>query len=143
MKKTGNNIFSRIFNRIKNQEESNERFVTEKDFRKNLKSQLEMNKLTLSKLRKYNIDESSHCKIEYFFYTNKMSQAKSLCSLLSTMEYACNYGKAAGYRKLFVITGWTNKINMSGTSIDTWTEHMCQIGYDYDCEFDGWGTNDF
>jgi hypothetical protein len=30
---------------------------------------------------------------------------------------------------------------METTNVINWTKQMCKIGYQFDCEFDGWGTN--
>jgi hypothetical protein len=39
-----------------------------------------------------------------------------------------------------VITGWTIKMAMVDSALIIWTKQMCDLGYKFDCEFDGWGA---
>jgi len=102
-----------------------------------------MNKSIVSQLRKQNVTEEKQCKLEYFFYSDKETKGKELCKALISLGYTSDCRASAGDKRLFVINGWTNKITMSTSNISDWSEQMCQIGYKYDCDFDGWGTDDF
>ena len=39
------------------------------------------------------------------------------------------------------ITGWTTPLEMSANLVLDWVDQMCNLGFEHDCEFDGWGTN--
>lgn len=119
------------------------RFVTEGAFRSNLKNQSEMNRQLLLQLRKQNVTEEKQCRIEYFFYADKEANGKELCRALISIGYTSSCKVSSGDKRLFVINGWTNKITMSDSNLSGWSERMCTIGYKYDCDFDGWGTDDF
>jgi len=56
------------------------------------------------------------------------------------LNYEVEYDISAADKKLFVITGWTSKIKMSEEIVKQWVENMCNLGFKFDCEFDGWGT---
>ena len=116
-------------------------FISEKEHRDNLSSQLSMSPQTVEQLRGYDVTEDKSLKLEYFFYTNTPEKAEALSNDLSGMGYSSQYGEAAHDKKVQIITGWTSPILMATEKVIEWTEEMCNIGYKHDCEFDGWGTN--
>ena len=44
-------------------------------------------------------------------------------------------------RKQFVVTGWTMRMRMDEETVLQWTGLMSDVALEFDCEFDGWGTN--
>ena len=119
------------------------RFVSERAYRKNLRKQFGMNTSTLSVLRKHGVTEDAQCKIEFFFYADDESKGNELCKKLLAMGYSSSCKPSAHNKRIFLINGWTNKLTMTGHNITDWTKEMCKLGYEHDCDFDGWGTNDF
>jgi len=118
----------------------NKKFVTEDSYKKNKNNQVDMAPQTLEQLRELGVTETKELKLEYFFYTNSIDKAKNLADEIRKLNYSVKYGKSAGDKKLFVITGWTIKMTMADTTVFDWTKQMCDLGYKFDCEFDGWGT---
>lgn len=116
------------------------KFVDEKEFEINLKSQVEMTPLTLEQLAQLDIDESKQLKLEYFFYTNTPEKAQALATELASRGYEGVAERSAHSRKVYVINGWTQPMDMSNNTVTAWTKDMCEIGFKHDCEFDGWGT---
>jgi len=57
------------------------------------------------------------------------------------LKYEVKHGQSAGAKHEFIITGWTTKMKMQADVVANWAEQMCDLGYKYDCEFDGWGTS--
>ena len=57
------------------------------------------------------------------------------------MDILLNTNHLHKIQKIFVITGWTSPIKMDENTVLNWTKDMCEVGYKYDCDFDGWGTN--
>jgi len=109
--------------------------------KKDIKGHLNANKRILSELRKHGVTEDKSLKIEYFFYTNAKEKADALAEKIKELNYSVLVSSDASDNTLWVITGWTNKIKISEAELATWTKEMCEIGYYYDCDFDGWGTN--
>jgi regulator of RNase E activity RraB len=130
--------FFELFSSKQNPEK---KFVTEDLYKKNKDTQVKMASQTLKQLRDLGVIETKELKLEYFFYTNTSDKAQNLADEIQKLNYTVEYGKSAGDKKLFVISGWTIKMTMADAIVINWTKHMCDLGFKFDCEFDGWGTN--
>jgi len=117
------------------------RFVTEEAFKENSSKQVEAVTTVLGVLRKHSLSDTNLRCLEFFFYTNTMEKAKLLAEELQKKEYSVAYRKSGYNKKQFVITGWTRKISIGDNALAAWAKEMCELGYKYDCEFDGWGTD--
>ena len=95
---------------------------------------------TLEQLRKLHIAEDEHLKLRYFFYTGSLAKAANLALELETLEYTVKYGVSEGDKNLFIVTGLTNRMQMANDNIIKWTNKMCELGYIFECDFDGWET---
>jgi hypothetical protein len=95
----------------------------------------------IGQLRQVGVSKDRELKLEYFFYTNTHEKAKELASALGQLYYSVKYGPSASNQSVFVITGWTNKIKMTDEDILNWVQQMCELGFKFDCDFDGWGTD--
>jgi hypothetical protein len=129
-----------LLNKIFSLKESS-KFLTEKDFKANLDKQLKMSPQTLEQLRQYNVTNSSRLKLEFFFYTDKLDNAIDLTNELKSKKYSVVHGPSADDPKILIISGWTLPIKMDIDSVLEWIKEMCEVGYEFDCDFDGWGTN--
>ena len=129
-----------FFDLFSSKHDPNKRFVTEILYQKNKLNQVNMSPKTLKHLRNLGVSDTSELKLEYFFYTNSVDKAKNLADAIQKLNYTVKYDKAVLDKKLFVITGWTIKIKMADSIVLDWTKQMCDLGYKYDCDFDGWGT---
>lgn len=116
-------------------------FVSETAFNSNLNNQMQMTPQTLEQLRQRNITADKELKLEYFFYTNTAEKAAQLATEIAKLSYAVEYGMSGDEEELFIVTGWTTKMKMTENVVQQWTKQMCELGYQFDCEFDGWGTN--
>ncbi len=116
-------------------------FVSRNSFQSNLANQVAMTAQTLEQLRNYNVTAERSLKLEFFFYTNAASKAVALAKVLTKMQYEVGHGPSASDKKLQVITGWTSAIQMREPIVAGWSEQMCKLGFEHDCEFDGWGTS--
>ena len=117
------------------------RFVSRESFESNLVKQVAMAPQTLAQLRNYDVSPEHRLKLEFFFYTNAPSKASSLAEALGKMRYQVGHGPSASDRKLQAITGWSSPIAMQDKVVRDWSKQMCDLGFEHDCEFDGWGTN--
>lgn len=116
-------------------------FVSEADFAKIRAKQIEMAPQIMKQLRGYGVTDESKLKLEYFFYTNTKQKAEALAKELANRGYDGGHAAAASDSSQFVITGWTTPLQMSDGGVAGWAEKMCDLGYKFDCDFDGWGTN--
>ena len=125
-------MFTKIFNQ--------KRYVSEQSLKWSLKNQIEMNSKTLEQLHKLGITNESRLKLQFFYCTNRSTKARKLVNALKDLSYQVeSVDKAAG-DKLWIISGWTNEIKMDLKTVTNWTTLMNHIGYEYNSEFDGWGT---
>jgi len=127
-----------LFNFFKKDEDN--WFVSELAFENNRTKQMQMTPLTIKELKKIDVSEDKELKLEYFFYTNSDKKANAFAQELKTLNYEVKSRPSAGDKKLFIITGWTTKMQMEDSIVANWTKTMCELGYGFDCEFDGWGT---
>ncbi len=95
---------------------------------------------TINQLRKYGIKDQTVQKLQYYFYTNTEKKAAALCQGLATLGYQGKYDRSASDKRLFAIIGETSPMRMDGQTVLDWTIRMCDLGQEYDCEYDGWAT---
>lgn len=115
-------------------------FVTEKQFKSNADKQVEMAPQTLKKLREYGVLDDKELKLEFFFYSDTIGKVERLSDELKKMHYEVEFGQSHGDKKLYILTGWTTKMKMDNGTVKAWAKEMCEMGYKFDCDFDGWGT---
>lgn len=117
------------------------KFVSETSFNINCDKQIQMTPEILDQLRKLNIVGDKELKLEYLFYTNTAEKAQQLATEIEKLNYTVQQGVSAGDKKLFTVTGWTTTMKMTVEVVKLWTKQMCELGYKFDCEFDGWRTD--
>ncbi len=133
-------ILMGIFN-YGNAKNKNGKFVSEGELRGNRKMQVKMTGSVLEQLRNMHIGPADELKLEYFFYTNTADKAKQMAIEIGKLGYTVQHGKVEDPKDLFIVTGWTNELIMSNQVVEQWVRYMCEFGYKYDCQFDGWGTS--
>ncbi len=116
------------------------RYISEPKFKEITAKQTAWTPETLKQLYKLGVKGDTRLKLEYFFYTNTIEKASALAKVMEKKGYSVEYKPSAHNKKIYVITGWTDKMFMNEATVTEWTRQMCQIGYDNDCEFDGWDT---
>lgn len=119
---------------------SSGQFLTEKQFKSNSEKQIDLTPQTLNQLRELGVTENKELKLEFFFYSNTIEKVERLSEELKKMNYEVQFGQSEGDKKLFISTGWTAKMKMTNRTVTSWTKNMCEVGYKFDCDFDGWGT---
>ena len=129
-----------LFNFFK-QKSNDGQYVSESAFSSNRDKQIEGAPQTLEQLRKINVTAEMELKLEYFFYTNSEDKAIQLATELKKLNYQVDHHFAADSKTEYVITGWTTKMKMADSVVIEWTKQMCDLGYKFDCDFDGWGTS--
>ena len=129
-----------LFNLFSKKNTDSGQFLSSDSLENKITKQLQMTPKIMEQLRKLKVTSDKELKLEYFFYTNTEDKAQVFASELKKIEYTVKYGVSAGDKKLFVVTGWTTKIRMADDVVMQWTRQMCELGYKFDCDFDGWGT---
>ncbi len=114
-------------------------FLTEEKYNENLEKQLILTPSTLHVLEKHGVAFESYLKLEFFFITNKKAKARHLATALRDKDYSIEQIQKNDKGDWFV-SGWSTRVNMSKYSMLVWTQEMCEIGFKFDCSFDGWGT---
>jgi hypothetical protein len=144
------------------------RFQTEEAYAQNRTRQLGMTPQKVAHLRKFGITDQSQLELKYFFYTNTKEKAAALAQKLIGMGYTGFFDHSAyfllntkknaaalaqkltdmGYtgsldhsasdKRQFVVAGLTSRMNMDYQTVLAWTERMCDVGREHDCESDGW-----
>lgn len=115
-------------------------FVSVKRFEETVEKQSQAVPEILERLQQLEDSPSEVLRLEFFFYTNAAGKAKEFSDCLKKRGYTVEYGKSGGISDLFLVTGWTSPLSMSEKSVMAWSKEMCELGYEYDCDFDGWGT---
>jgi len=116
------------------------RYVSKKAFETDWSKQASASTQTLKELRKHDVTEQTQLKLEYFFYTDTAEKAAAFADALLEKGYTAEHGPSAAGDKTFLITGWTTPMTMDGLTVVQWSRQMCKIGFEHDCDFDGWGT---
>jgi len=117
-----------------------EHYLSEAAFRENMATQARMTPRTLEQLRKHGVTDDSQLALEFFFYTDTETKAAALANTLAAEGYSVKHGASASDDETLVITGWSTKMTMDELTVVDWTKRMCRLGFDHDCDFDGWGT---
>lgn len=112
-------------------------FVFELDFMTNRGRQSHLAIATLVELRESNVEEEDELSADYLFYADTLEKANNLTSELKAMNHLVRLEKLAN-KKLFVIKGQTTPMKMMHEVLRQWAIDMCDLGYKYDCDFEGW-----
>lgn len=131
-------FFSKLFG--SGQRDENGRFLAPELFAQKRSQQLAMTPQTIAQLRTLGVSKTTPLRLEFFFFTNAEKKAAALANSLGNLGYTVSFGASESDDKLFVVTGWTLPIAMEDQGVLDWTAHMCNVGFEHDCEFDGWGT---
>lgn len=116
------------------------KFVSIDTFLDNRNIQAQMVPRTVEQLQKFNISSEKKSQLEYFFYSNSAEKAARLAAEMKKLNYIVYDETPAANKELFSTNGLTTKMQMSDEVLIQWAKEMCEIGYTFDCEFDGWGT---
>lgn len=123
-----------------NPKPENERYITEADFNRNLQMRMQILPYLLAMIRRFKVTEDKMISLDFFFYTNTADKAQQLVTALKALSYYVKPYTFDEEEKTYEVTGWTNKMELTDDVIQAWVQQMSELGYKYDCEFDGWGT---
>lgn len=112
-------------------------FVSEINFSVNRAKQSHLSIEKLVKLREINVEEEDSFKINYFFNADTAEKAQELTKALLYLDHAVE-NKISNKKGLFIIEGQSTPVKMMHEILRKWAEDMCDLGYKYDCDFEGW-----
>lgn len=102
-------------------------------------NQAAMIPMTIEKLLELDVREGDKLKLEFFFYSTSQSKAAALNDHLRTqLGYELNEPHRNGL--YWSVSGWTDPQPIVFEHIKQWSDQMCDLGFEFGCEFDGWGT---
>lgn len=113
-------------------------FVSETNFSTNRSRQSHLAIATLVRLREVNVEEEDTLKVDYFFYADTIEKAQELTKALENFNYKVENKVDVNNKKLFIIQGQSTPIKMMHEVLRKWAVDMCELGYKYDCDFEGW-----
>lgn len=116
------------------------KFITEEEFLQQREMLSRLSPKVVDELRNQGVMDIEELKVEFFFYTNTAEKAKALAEELKKLDYDVMYELSGYDNTKYLINGWTTKMPMADGVMANWAKEMCEIGYKFDCEFDGWGT---
>lgn len=115
--------------------------LTQSKYEYNNRSQKRGAPLALNLMSKLADMQDKELPVEFFFYTNTLEKAKALADEMVRLQYEVyGYGPCGYDTSQFSIAGCTPKMKMTDEVMTARVEKMCELGYQYDCKFDGWGT---
>lgn len=110
------------------------------DFQLKKEFQSEMVPLVVENLRWLNVEPGDQLKLEFFFDAKNKTDAQKLEAYLKTnFDYEL-YG-IHEFKGLWSVNGCTGSQPILTEFIQKWSEQMCEVAYQFNCEFDGWGTS--
>lgn len=95
-------------------------------------------KIIDSKLKELGIEKSKTRSIEFFFYADSELKAKKLRTILEEKYNYEVYGILESIDN-WSINGCTPLMSTKTSSIQKWSMEMCDLAFELDVEFDGWG----
>ncbi len=101
--------------------------------------QLEMIHWAVEQLQNMGMSEYDKLRLEFFFYAPTKEKAEKLNRILKE-KYHYEIAPIHKTGNRFSVCGLTDCIIISSGIIQEWVSEMCDIAFENDCEFDGWGT---
>jgi hypothetical protein len=116
------------------------RYLTSKAYERARASQIAMSPQTVAQLFGIGVPPGTPLRLEYFFYTDRDEKGEALNLALLEKGYSSECVPAADGSPTYCITGWSTPVRVEVQDVVLWTDSMLSLGYEHDCEFDGWGT---
>lgn len=104
----------------------------------NTEIDLETNGDVLERIYEDNISANEKLNINFAFITDTKDKAECFSKKLADMFPNYTNIEVNNYEEIFEVTGLTEKIQMSLAVVNNWNTKMWDLGYKYDCKFDGW-----
>ncbi len=105
----------------------------------NLNHQLDMLDVTWEQFVENGVDENSELNLEFMFLAPSKEMALSLSNALD--DYQTEIKSEGLFKKKWFVEGATDPTNVSKEILVQWLEFMISKGWEFGCEFDGFGAS--
>ena len=109
-----------------------------------LAAQLAMNEQTWQALQAHGAGGDSELRLDFFYDAPNHAQADALAAFIQReTDYDVSVNSSGGgllRKKDLAVTGTTQPTRVSQDILDQWVTWMVAAGFEYGCEFDGWGA---
>jgi hypothetical protein len=113
------------------------KFITEEGHQQNTKRLQDLNPQTYELVLTHGVKDGEQKEFRFYFYTSNQNAAENLGKELSiNFGYILENVHQTG--KDWCVLGETGKMPFHLNEINKWTKEMCEFGYKFDAEFDGW-----
>lgn len=116
-----------------------DQFVPPEKFEKSLKRQKHAAGKFMEMLKRFRLRSEKPREVEFFFYAPDLKQTHLLQEALKKLQYHVSDQSGSSPAESFSIIGHTPTMAISEKSLSQWTAQMCELGFIYDCKFDGYG----
>jgi len=99
---------------------------------------LDVNEDVLKRIYADGTTSANKLAVEFVFITDTEERAKKLEYYLSSHYNTYNNLDVAETEDYWEVRGITDPIKMEIARINQWNKAMSDIGYNYDCQLDGW-----
>lgn len=113
-------------------------FVSEINFSTNRGRQSHLAIEKLVNLREANVEEEDMLKIDYYFCTDTVEKAQELIKALQHLDHSIENKISDSKKGVLIVKGTSTPVKMMHEVLRKWAFDMCDLGYKYDCNFDGW-----
>ncbi len=87
----------------------------------------------------YGVNAGSGLSLDFYYVTNDSVDAQHLSVELEKWGYHANrVHRSSKDQTLWVVSASSSRVNMDSSSLNTWTDAACELGYKNDCRFQGW-----
>ncbi|WP_443943939.1 ribonuclease E inhibitor RraB [Pedobacter sp. AW1-32] len=99
---------------------------------------LEINEDVLNRIYDDGISQNDKLPVEFVFITDTKEKALKLKESLQSDYPDYTAIKIEETEDCWEIHGITSEIEMSINAINNWNQHLWDLGYQFDCQLDGW-----
>ena len=114
-------------------------FVTEEEYEEKMTMQHLLNHKVLGLFKQHGGSKKEQ-QVEFFFYTDEEDKATNLAIELYGLGYEVYGVERSNKENEWSVIGRTTVMKMTTRTLTKWSKQMVELGYSYDCNFDGWGT---
>lgn len=109
-----------------------------------LAQHLAMNRQSWAALQQHGVTEESELRLDFFYAAADEEAASRLAQFLEAeTDYEVMPRSSGGgflRKQKWTISGTTQPTKVSSAILDQWVEWMVAAGFQFGCEFDGWGA---
>ncbi|MBA3647677.1 MAG: ribonuclease E inhibitor RraB [Chitinophagales bacterium] len=114
------------------------RFISEDEYREKRVLQRFFNSKVLNQFREQGGGRGKVLPVEFFFYTDDEDKAINLAIEISKLHYEISGIDRDRSDNKWQVKGRAPIMKMENKTLTKWSKQMVDLGYENDCDFDGW-----